>query len=186
MTNKQMISHSKLMSLGLRHKPEELGITLDENGWAEVDALIRGMNMAGHKVSLDDIDMIVRLDEKQRYAFNKEHTKIRANQGHSVSVDVLLTEAEPPTVLYHGTAERFNESIQKSGLLPQSRLYVHLSEDADTAMKVGQRHGKPVTLRIDAAGMVRDGFKFYLSDNNVWLTKHVPTIYLMKEPIKIT
>ena len=178
MTDKQMKSHSKFMSLILRHKPEEIGITLDENGWANVNDLISGMNRVGRIVSMDDIELIVRLDEKQRYIFNEEHTKIRANQGHSIPVDVELKESIPPTVLYHGTASRFLNSILSSGLKPQSRLYVHLSSDTDTALKVGQRHGGPVVLRIDAAGMVRDDFKFYLSENNVWLTKHVPVEYI--------
>ena len=182
MTEKQMLSCSKFISLVLRHKPEAIGITLDAYGWADTNALINGMNKAGHSVSMDDIEKIVRLDEKQRYIFNDGQTKIRASQGHSIPVDVGLSESVPPDVLYHGTAARYLESIQESGLLPQNRLYVHLSKDTETAAKVGQRHGKPIVLEVDAAGMIRDGFTFYLSDNNVWLTKQVPANYLSALP----
>ena len=126
------------------------------------------------------MEEIVRTDEKQRYSFNDDHTLIRANQGHSIRVDVELEEKTPPAVLYHRTGEKYMASIDATGLIPKSRLYVHLSSDVETAKKVGSRHGKPVIYTIDCATMAADGYKFYLSANNVWLTKEVPVKYLNK------
>ncbi|MBR3330610.1 MAG: RNA 2'-phosphotransferase, partial [Mogibacterium sp.] len=123
-------------------------------------------------------ERIVAEDEKQRYSFNEDKTLIRANQGHSIPVDVELPEVTPPAVLYHGTGLKYKESIDKQGLIPKSRLYVHLSGDVDTARKVGQRHGKPVIYTVDAAAMHADGYTFYRSVNGVWLTKKVPARYL--------
>ena len=119
-------------------------------------------------------------DDKQRYKFNDDYTKIRANQGHSISVDVELQEAMPPALLYHGTAARFIQAIRNDGLISKSRLYVHLSKDAETAVKVGGRHGKAAVLTIDSAGMYENGYKFFLSDNNVWLTKAIPAAYILQ------
>ena len=170
---------SKFISLILRHQPEAIGISLDEHGWADVRELIEGINAAGnHQLDMELLEEIVRTDEKQRYSFNEDHTLIRANQGHSIPVDVELEEKTPPAVLYHGTGERFTESINSRGLLPMSRLYVHLSSNLETAKKVGSRHGKPVIYTVDCASMAADGYKFYLSANNVWLTKEVPAKYL--------
>ena len=129
---------------------------------------------------METLEEIVRTDDKQRYSFNEDKTLIRANQGHSIYVDVELEEAVPPAVLYHGTGEKYVESIDRQGLIPKSRLYVHLSGDLETAVKVGSRHGKPVVYTVDCARMVRDGFKFYLSANHVWLTNVVPREYLGK------
>lgn len=170
---------SKYMSLILRHKPEVIGIELDARGWADVDALLKGI---GRKYEIDReiLEEIVKNDEKQRYAFNEDKTMIRANQGHSVQVDVELPEAEPPETLYHGTVQRFADSIEARGLLPGNRLYVHLSSDVKTAEKVGRRRGKPVIYLIRAGQMNRDGFTFYLSANGVWLTKEVPARYLKR------
>ena len=136
---------SKYMSLILRHKPETIGITLDEHGWADVDELIEGISRT-QNFNMDILEEIVRTDEKQRYSFNDEKTKIRANQGHSIEVDVELEEKEPPEILWHGTGEKFATSIDNIGLIPKSRLYVHLSKDAETATIVGRRHGKPVYI----------------------------------------
>lgn len=173
---------SKFISLILRHKPETIGISLDEHGWADVQALIEGINASGnHNLDADLLEEIVRTDEKQRYSFNDNHTLIRANQGHSIPVDVELEEKTPPAVLYHGTGEKYTASIDATGLIPKSRLYVHLSSDMETAKNVGSRHGRPVIYTVDCAGMVADGYKFYLSANNVWLTKEVPAIYLSKD-----
>ena len=169
---------SVFISLVLRHKPEAANIQLDEHGWAEVDALIEGIRNTGRKIDFDILKEIVRTDGKQRYSFNEDCTLIRANQGHSVPVDVELAEAGPPEFLYHGTAERFLESIKKEGLRPMSRLYVHLSRDEATALKVGKRHGKPVVLKVNAGKMQQDGFRFFLSKNGVWLTDKVPVSYL--------
>lgn len=129
---------------------------------------------------MDMLEEIVRTDNKQRYSFNEDKTLIRANQGHSIPVDVELTKAVPPDILYHGTGEKYVSSIDKEGLLPKSRLYVHLSKDEDTAVNVGKRHGKPVVYKVDARKMQEDGFEFFLSVNGVWLTKKVTVKYIFK------
>lgn len=172
-------STSKYLSLILRHKPEAIGITLDEHGWANVDELIAGMTKT-HACNKDILEEIVRTDEKQRYSFNEDKTLIRASQGHSIPVDVELEEAVPPEELWHGTGEKYVKSIDRQGLIPKGRLYVHLSKDRDTAVKVGGRHGKPVLYIVKAGDMSRDGCPFYLSKNGVWLTKKVPVKYLKK------
>ena len=173
---------SRFISLILRHKPEVIGITLDEHGWADVDDMIAGINQSRkYKIDRDMLDEIVRTDEKQRYSYNDDHTLIRANQGHSIPVDVELEKVEPPEFLYHGTGEKFMASIDKQGLIPKSRLYVHLSPDEETAVKVGRRHGKPVIYLVSAGDMKRDGYAFYRSVNGVWLTKKVPVKYLRKK-----
>ncbi|MEY8524655.1 RNA 2'-phosphotransferase [Lachnospiraceae bacterium 38-10] len=174
-----LIKTSKYLSLILRHKPEAIGITLDEHGWANVDELIAGMAKT-HACNRDILEEIVRTDEKQRYSFNEDKTLIRANQGHSIPVDVELEEAVPPEELWHGTGEKYVKSIDRQGLIPKGRLYVHLSKDRDTAVKVGGRHGKPVLYIVKAGDMSRDGCPFYLSKNGVWLTKKVPVKYLKK------
>lgn len=170
---------SKYMSLILRHKPETIGISLDEHGWANVEELIAGI-ARNNEFNMDILEEIVRTDEKQRYSFNEDKTLIRANQGHSIPVDVELEEQAPPDILWHGTGEKYVSSIDKEGLLPKSRLYVHLSKDKETAVKVGSRHGNPVMYKIHAKRMYEDGYKFYLSVNGVWLTKEVPVKYLQR------
>jgi putative RNA 2'-phosphotransferase len=169
------ISTGKFIALILRHNPSVIGITLDEHGWADADELISKLG-----ITRSFLEEIVRLDNKQRYTFNENGTKIRANQGQSVDVDVELEEAVPPEVLYHGTGEKFVASIDETGLLPKSRLYVHLSSDYNTAVTVGSRHGRPVVYTVDTERMVKDGFVFFLSRNGVWLTKRVPVEYLKK------
>jgi putative RNA 2'-phosphotransferase len=179
MDDKERTKISRYMSLVLRHAPEKAGITLDKNGWADVKKLISGINKMRHtNVTLEDIKEVVETNDKQRYKFNDDYTKIRANQGHSVSVDIEMAEKEPPEVLYHGTAYRFINSIKAEGLKPKSRLYVHLSADTETAVNVGKRHGSPVVLTIDTAKMHEDGYKFYLSENGVWQTLAVPAEYI--------
>jgi putative RNA 2'-phosphotransferase len=168
---------SKFIALILRHKPEAAGITLDGHGWAQVDELIAGVSRR-MPLTREMLEEIVRTDNKQRYSFSPDHQRIRANQGHSIPVDVELKQTVPPDTLYHGTGEKYVESILQEGLLPKSRLYVHLSRDAATAEQVGRRHGKPVLFQVDAAAMVRDGYAFYLSENQVWLTREVPVSYL--------
>ena len=172
-------STSKYLSLILRHKPEAAGITLDEHGWADVEKLIAGVRKS-RPFDRETLEKIVATDEKQRYSFNTDHSLIRANQGHSIPVDVELPVAEPPETLYHGTGEKYAASIDVQGLLPKNRLYVHLSGDTETAEKVGIRHGKPVIYRVLSGQMARDGFIFYRSVNGVWLTKTVPPVYLQK------
>ena len=174
---------SKYMALILRHHPEKAGITLDQHGWARVDELIMGIQKRYPDLSMEVLEKIVASDQKQRYAFNDDHTLIRANQGHSLPVDVELEKAIPPEILYHGTGEKYVSSIQQQGLLSKSRLYVHLSKDIETALSVGKRHGQPIVYRIDTKQMVEDGLEFYLSANGIWLTRCVPVPYL--EMIKI-
>lgn len=171
---------SKFISLVLRHHPEALGLTLDEHGWADVEEMIHAIQQK-QPFTFHDLEQIVKEDTKQRYSFNEDITLIRANQGHSIPVDVQLQQIQPPDVLWHGTAERFISSIDKIGLNPKSRLYVHLSTDIETANQVGKRHGKPFIYQIDARQMHQDGYKFYLSKNQVWLTKKVPAKYLIKQ-----
>ena len=170
---------SKFISLILRHKPETIGIALDEHGWANVDELISGIAKT-RPFDMAMLEKIVRTDEKQRYSFNDDRTLIRANQGHSIPVDVELEKQVPPDVLYHGTGEKFAASIQAQGLIHKSRLYVHLSADYDTAVKVGARHGKPVVFQIDAKGMAQSGFDFFKSVNGVWLTEFVPVGFIKR------
>ena len=171
-------SISKYMSLILRHKPEVIVIELDEHGWADVDDLISGIKKDNHGFSFELLEEIVKADSKQRYSFNDDKTLIRANQGHSIPVDVELEEKCPPEFLYHGTGEKYTESIDKIGLIPKSRLYVHLSKDITTAEQVGKRHGKEIVYQVNAGQMYKDGYKFFLSVNNVWFTKEVPVKYL--------
>lgn len=151
---------------------------LDEHGWADVEELLTGIRDTGREIDRELLEEIVATDKKQRYSFNQDRTLIRANQGHSVPVDVELKEAEPPEFLYHGTAAAFLDSILKEGLKPMSRLYVHLSRDGESARKIGQRHGPPVVLRIRSGEMFGASYKFYLSENGVWLTRSVAPEYL--------
>lgn len=168
----------KFLSLILRHHPEVIGIELDEHGWADVDALICGIQRK-REFSREQLDYIVRTDAKQRYSYNQDRSKIRANQGHSVSVDLEFKAISPPEYLWHGTAQRFQQSIMREGLISGTRLYVHLSSSPEEAKKVGARHGKPVVFQVMSGKMNRDGYIFFKSDNNVWLTKHVPAEYLL-------
>ena len=170
---------SKFIALILRHKPDIIGIALDEHGWANVNEMLAGISKT-HPLSIEQLENIVATDNKQRYSFNENHTLIRANQGHSVPVDVGLPKEDPPDVLYHGTGEKYVSSIMKNGRIPKSRLYVHLSVDVQTAENVGKRHGMPVVFIVDAKKMNADGYDFFLSVNGVWLTKTVPVRYLRK------
>ncbi len=168
---------SKFLSLVLRHKPETIGIKLDSNGWVDVDELISKMQKGITKEILEEI---VLTNDKQRFAFNEDKTKIRANQGHSLNIDLGLKESTPPDMLYHGTAERFIKSIMETGIKKNSRRHVHLSENTETAVSVGNRYGKPVLLKVDTKRMSVDGYKFYVSENNVWLTDSVPVKYIVR------
>lgn len=179
MTERNRTASGRLIALILRHKPEMIGIKLDEHGWADVDKLLEGVNR-NHSLTREQLEEIVRTDNKQRFPFNEDKTKIRANQGHSISVDVELQEAEPPEFLYHGTGEKFVSSIKETDILPCNRLYVHLSSDIDTAIKVGSRHGKPFVFTVSSGQMYRDGYKFFRSVNGVWLTKKVEAKYLTR------
>lgn len=177
MDKNKLTKTSRFLSLVLRHKPQEIGLTLDENGWADVDELIRAVNRSGRFLTLDMLREVVATNDKQRFAFDETGTKIRASQGHSIDVDLDLTVIAPPDVLYHGTAFGFLPSIHEKGLVPGKRQYVHLSSDVKTAVNVGSRHGRPVVLIVDAKRMHADGHPFYLSENKVWLTAHVAPQY---------
>lgn len=174
-----MLRASRFLSLVLRHKPQAVGIALDAHGWASVEDLLLEVSKT-HPLTMAQLEEIVRTDDKQRYSFNSDKTKIRANQGHSISVDVDLVEREPPELLYHGTGQKYLESIMKNGLIAKSRLYVHLSEELETAKAVGLRHGTPIVFTVSSGQMYRDGVCFYRSENGVWLTNYVSSGYLSK------
>lgn len=172
------IKISKFLSLVLRHKPETIDLELDENGWADTNFLIHGMLKANYSIDIKNLKDIVKSSDKQRFKFNDDFSKIRANQGHSINVDLKLEQKLPPEILFHGTATRNIDSIKQNGLLKQNRHHVHLSSDTETAEKVGLRYGKPIVLKIEAGKMSADGFEFYLSENGVWLTEKVDTKYI--------
>ena len=169
---------SKFLSLVLRHSPETIGIELDENGWTDVETLISRINGKGITINFDILKHVVDTNSKKRFAFNETFDKVRANQGHSVEVELGYEAKQPPTILYHGTGERSVSQIQVTGLQKMERHHVHLSADIETALKVGQRHGKPVVFEILAGQMYLAKFDFYLSDNGVWLTDHVPVSFI--------
>jgi putative RNA 2'-phosphotransferase len=176
--SKEITRLSKFLSLILRHEPQRVGLTLEQGGWVEVSTLLTAVRGAGIEVDEPLLRRVVAENDKQRFAFSADGTKIRANQGHSVQVELGLQPITPPEILYHGTATRFLDSIRATGLQPQSRTHVHLSADHETAVKVGTRHGKPVVLEIQAGQMAADGFLFYQAENGVWLTQQVPSQYL--------
>ncbi|MDF0581498.1 RNA 2'-phosphotransferase [Bradyrhizobium yuanmingense] len=169
---------SKFLSLILRHQPETIGLVLDSHGWASIDDLIAKGNAAGTKFGRDDLLRVVAESDKKRFSLSPETDRIRAAQGHSVSVELGLAPQEPPSILYHGTATRFVEAILSEGLKPQARQQVHLSSDEATAQRVGQRHGKPHIFKVDAGSMHAKGFNFFRAENGVWLTDHVPPEFL--------
>lgn len=178
MKEKEIKTISKFLSLVLRHAPETIQLQLDKNGWANVDELIIQSHQFGKEFDFGLLEEVVETNDKKRFTFNEDLTKIRANQGHSIDVELNLKESEPKDFLYHGTVEKFIDSIKKEGLQKMSRQYVHLSKDKETAIKVGSRRGKPIVLKINAPKMFLDGYKFYLSENNVWLLDEVPTKYI--------
>lgn len=167
------------MSLVLRHRPETIGVTLDREGWLEVETLVEQARKHGRELTRDLIETVVAENDKKRFAFSDDGLRIRASQGHSIrAVELDLNAVAPPEVLYHGTVEQFLASIRSQGLQKRNRNHVHLSADRDTAIKVGSRRGAPVILEVRAAEMHRDGYKFFLSANGVWLTDAVPPTYL--------
>lgn len=176
--NDSLTSTSKFLSLILRHQPETIGLVLDENGWADVEELLRKANEFGRPISRQLLDQIVAENDKKRFAFDETGQRIRASQGHSIEIDLALTPVEPPPQLFHGTARRFVESIRQQGLLSGNRQHVHLSTDMKIAIKVGSRHGKAIVLSVDSMAMVQAGHVFFLSANGVWLTEHVPPRFL--------
>lgn len=177
--DKHLAETSKFLSYVLRHQPDVIGLTLDREGWAEIAALIAGAAQAGKQLEHETIQMVVATNDKNRFAISEDGLRIRAVQGHSTNnVAIAYAEKMPPEFLYHGTATRFLESIRYEGLRPGSRQYVHLSQDERIALTVGQRHGKPVVLRVKALVMYSQGFKFFQAENNVWLTELVPVQFI--------
>lgn len=172
-------STSKFLSYVLRHQPDAIGLTLDGEGWAELSELIRLANADGRTLTLELIKEVVATNDKKRFAFSDDGSRIRASQGHSVAIELGLTPVAPPNVLYHGTATRFLDSIKQKGLIAGSRRHVHLSAELATAVDVGRRHGKPAVLTVRSAEMHGSGNEFFLSDNGVWLTASVPVEYLI-------
>jgi putative RNA 2'-phosphotransferase len=175
----QLVKLSKFLSLILRHQPDMLGLTLDPEGWCDVEVLITAARQHGVPLTRAIVEHIVAENNKQRFAFSPGGQQIRASQGHSLTVDLGLEPLTPPEILFHGTATRFVGAIRQAGLLPQGRQYVHLSPDETTALNVGRRHGQPVVLRIFAGQMHVAGHAFYLSANGVWLAAHVPVNYIV-------
>jgi putative RNA 2'-phosphotransferase len=183
-TNRHLVQISKFLSYVLRHRPDCIGITLTREGWADIDALIHGCAKVGKSLDRQQIEAVVASNDKKRFAISEDGRSIRAVQGHSDKrVCVHYLDKVPPETLYHGTAARFLCSIRERGLLAGSRLHVHLSQDAQTAVAVGRRHGHPIVLAIAAREMHQKGFKFHQAENGVWLTDHVP-IEFIAEPSK--
>ena len=175
---KSEIQVSKFLSLVLRHQPQMIGLALTPDGWADVEELIAKARTRRVDLTPALLEQVVRNNDKQRFSLSEDKKRIRANQGHSVAVDLGLPTRQPPDILFHGTATRFIASIEKQGLNSGSRQHVHLSANIETAIKVGSRHGVPIVLRVDAKAMYQAGLKFFMSDNGVWLTDHVPARYL--------
>ena len=180
MNEQQKKNTSKFLSYVLRHHPEFINLNLDENGWANVSELISKSANNSQGFTFEELDEIVQTNNKRWFIFNEDKTRIRANQGHSIGIDLALTPQEPPEFLYHGTAQTNIQSILEKGIEKRSRQHVHLSQDRETATNVGMRHGKPLILTIKTKKMFDDGVQFYLSDNNVWLTDFVDAKYISK------
>ncbi|PKV50052.1 putative RNA 2'-phosphotransferase [Aquimarina sp. MAR_2010_214] len=175
-TNNKYIS--KFLSLILRHNPDKVGIQLDENGWTDVKELLQKVKRHRPELNMDVLEEVVASCDKQRFAFNEDHTRIRASQGHSIKVDLEYQPKQPPEFLYHGTVAKFMDAIREKGLLKMSRHHVHLSEERETAIKVGSRRGKPIILTVRSGEMHTKGIEFYQSDNEVWLTDVVAPEYI--------
>jgi putative RNA 2'-phosphotransferase len=178
MTDKERIRTSKFLSLILRHEPERVGLKLDHAGWVNVKALLQAVNRNGVALTIDELEDIVETNSKKRFAFSDDNRRIRANQGHSVDVDLQYPPEIPPEVLYHGTATRSLQRIRKDGLRKMGRHDVHLSAETSVTVQVGGRHGKPVVLIIRAGDMHRAGHVFRCSANGVWLVNYVPPEFI--------
>lgn len=178
MDDTRLVTISKYLSKHLRHQPERLGLTLEPGGWVAVDVLLAACTQHHFPLTRDELEEVVARNNKQRFAFDPTGTRIRANQGHSIDVDLQLSPTVPPDVLFHGTHARAVDIIQREGLRKMQRHHVHLSPDIETARIVGVRRGRPVIFAVDAAAMHRDGYSFYCSTNGVWLVDSVPPLYL--------
>lgn len=177
--NKRITDTSKFLSFVLRHRPDAIGLLLDSEGWADIDALIAAAQKDGKRIDRALIEEVVATNDKQRFAISEDGLRIRAVQGHSsAQVDIQYAAIVPPEFLYHGTASRFLVSINKQGLIAGARHHVHLSHDEKTAVQVGARHGMPVVLKVQAAKMHAQGYAFYQADNGVWLTSKVPISFI--------
>lgn len=180
MTEQHKKKTSKFLSYVLRHHPELIDLNLDEKGWANVDELITKSTNDSQGFTFEELDEIVMTNDKKRFIFNEDKTRIRANQGHSIDINLALIPQQPPEFLYHGTAQSNIESILEKGIEKRNRQHVHLSHDKETATKVGMRHGKPIILVINTKTMYEDGIEFYLSENDVWLTNFVDAKYILR------
>lgn len=179
----RLVKVSKFLSKHLRHDPQALGLTLGEGGWVGVPDLLAALGKRRFSLSREELEEVVARNSKQRFSFDATGTRIRANQGHSVPVDLQLRPVLPPNVLYHGTGHLTAPIVALEGLQKMRRHHVHLSADAETARNVGARHGRPVIFTIDTAAMACDGHVFFRSDNGVWLTDHVPPEFLSPLPM---
>ncbi len=172
------VQASKFLSLVLRHQPDAAGVVLDDAGWCEVKDLLEGCARNGHNITSEELAAVVAQNDKKRFEFSEDRTRIRARQGHSIDVDLNYLPQTPPEILYHGTATRFLDSIRRKGLLRGSRQHVHLSILPQAAFKVGQRHGSPVVIPVKTGEMHRAGILFYFTVNEVWLVESVRPEYL--------
>ncbi|MGZ3438221.1 MAG: RNA 2'-phosphotransferase [Polyangia bacterium] len=178
MGDRRDVHVSRLLSLVLRHRPDRLGLALDDQGYVDVQLLLESLARHSEPVTREDLERIVRENDKQRFAFDAERRRIRASQGHSAAVNLEYAPVTPPTTLYHGTVARFVDAIRREGLQSRARQFVHLSREVDTATTVGRRRGEPIVLIVRAGEMASEGFEFHVSANGVWLTRHVPPRFI--------
>jgi len=178
MNDKRPVNKSKFLSLVLRHRPWLIDIELDPQGWVSVEDLLKGCEQQGITINEEELSEIVATNEKKRFSLSEDKKKIRANYGHSLPLKLDLVPKQPPDILYHGTTRQNMETIRQQGLKRMQRTHVHLSQDYNSAINVGGRHGKPIVLEILAGKMYSDGFVFYLTESGVWLVDNVPPQYL--------
>ncbi len=178
MNEQERRTKSKFLSLVLRHKPQTIGIELDEAGWVDVEELISALARHGKRISRETLEEVVRTNDKQRFSLSEDGSRIRANQGHSVDIDLGYQPATPPEILYHGTPQQFVEAISREGLKKMNRHHVHLHVDVATSTAVGRRRGKPVLLKVKALDMHQVGYEFFVTPNDVWLTDNVPAEFI--------
>ncbi|QDT96470.1 RNA 2'-phosphotransferase [Gimesia aquarii] len=178
MNEKEIRKKSKFLSLVLRHQPETIGIELDESGWVDIETLLTSMAEHGKTMSRETLELVVNTNDKQRFSLSEDGMRIRANQGHSVKIDLGYQAAIPPEILFHGTPQQFVGAIAHGGLMKMKRHHVHLHVDEKTSLNVGSRRGNPVLLKVRALEMHQAGFEFFVTPNEVWLTDHVPVVYI--------